>query len=481
MPKNFADIPGPIPENQNWFENTKALAASSLTYIESLRKQYGNIIAITRHHCTTLSITNCPGTIIALGPDCNKTILMDVQSFRPASPEEIRHVSTAASYALSYSLRTHNIEQHKKSRKLFTPSFSTKNVESYYTDIAECASRLLSTWQNEQIISIEQEMKTLCLDINNRVSFGQQNPGPGFSEAFYHLLDIRRQRDLSKDPKEKERLMTFFLEEAERITTELRIFIKEIRQKKSGSGIFASLALLQNNGEFIVSEEELIGTANSLTLSSVDTITAALSWTLFLIGVFPDWEEKLLKEITPCKTEKLSSSEIQSLPTLDHILKESLRLLPPSALLLRKTAQEVLLGEYLLPAKTEILFSPYITHRLPEIFSHPNQFQPARWETAHPTIFEYLPFSTGPKSCLGENLAISEMKIVLITLLKQYRFKFLLDNVVNWRVNVILGLQNPIYFQLVPMAIPKSVDKKNPVQVRGTINELIDFSNSYHI
>ena len=66
--------------------------------------------------------------------------------------------------------------------------------------------------------------------------------------------------------------------------------------------------------------------------------------------------------------------------------------------------------------------SPYITHRMPELFPNPYIFKPERWLSIHPSAYEFMPFSAGPRYCIGTSLAMMQLKIALTILLKRFRF-----------------------------------------------------------
>ena len=90
----------------------------------------------------------------------------------------------------------------------------------------------------------------------------------------------------------------------------------------------------------------------------------------------------------------------------------------------RVTAQPTYLGGYDLPVGTEVFASICETHHMPELYPQPERFDPRRWETITPTVFEYNPFSAGPRMCIGATFAMMEIKIVLALLLQRYRLEY---------------------------------------------------------
>jgi cytochrome P450 len=103
------------------------------------------------------------------------------------------------------------------------------------------------------------------------------------------------------------------------------------------------------------------------------------------------------------------------------VLRESLRLLPPVMWWSKVCASPCELGPYRLDPGTHVVFSSYITHRLPDLYPQPGSFRPERWLTCKPGPYEYLPFSAGARGCLGSGFAMMEMKLVLATLLQRWQ------------------------------------------------------------
>jgi cytochrome P450 len=97
-----------------------------------------------------------------------------------------------------------------------------------------------------------------------------------------------------------------------------------------------------------------------------------------------------------------------------------MRLLPPVLWWSRVAARPFELAGYPLPAGTHVAYSAYVTHRLPELYPEPERFVPARWLGAARGPYEYLPFSAGPRRCLGASFALMEIRLVLAAILRRF-------------------------------------------------------------
>ncbi|MEU8147127.1 cytochrome P450 [Nonomuraea sp. NPDC048901] len=99
------------------------------------------------------------------------------------------------------------------------------------------------------------------------------------------------------------------------------------------------------------------------------------------------------------------------LPLAEAVVKETLRLTPPAWMMTRVARTAVTFGEWRLRPGDEVLTTPYLIHRDPRWWSHPDEFDPSRWDTARPAPGTYIPFGAGPRYCLGSAAAMRQLTL----------------------------------------------------------------------
>jgi cytochrome P450 len=157
------------------------------------------------------------------------------------------------------------------------------------------------------------------------------------------------------------------------------------------------------------------------------TTARALTWTLYLLALFPDWQEKVREEIEKTAGDgMIGRCDIAKFSLLDAVFQEAMRLYPPAPTLMRRTSVPVTLNGISLAAGSTVVIPIYVVHRHRMLWRDPLRFDPSRFspeERAKRHRCAYLPFSTGPRSCVGGAFAMIEGKTMLATLLANARFE----------------------------------------------------------
>jgi len=153
-----------------------------------------------------------------------------------------------------------------------------------------------------------------------------------------------------------------------------------------------------------------------------DTVAAALSWCLYLLGSHPEYQKTLQNEIDEVKGENIYE-KIYNMNFLELVIKESLRLYPSAPIIARAVNEEMMINDQSIKKGTEILIDIYSLHRNPSYWINPNRFNPYRFIDNKQTHFTYIPFSAGVRNCIGQKFAKLEMKVFIFNILKSYDLK----------------------------------------------------------
>ncbi|KAJ2912529.1 hypothetical protein MD484_g7882, partial [Candolleomyces efflorescens] len=216
-------------------------------------------------------------------------------------------------------------------------------------------------------------------------------------------------------------------------------------------------------------DEELVGQVSSLTFAAMDTTSNALCRTLYVLCERPDAQDRLRQEIRAARRKvgggDLGYDELVSLPYLDAVCRETLRLYPPVSTIVREAREDIILPfskpirgkdgsemhEVLVPKGTTIFPSILSSNRNQDVWgSDADEWKPERWmdelpesvANAHiPGIYSHLmTFIGGSRACIGFKFSQLEMKIVLCVLLDKFKFNLPNNRKIFWRMT---GIASP--------------------------------------
>lgn len=201
----------------------------------------------------------------------------------------------------------------------------------------------------------------------------------------------------------------------EEVMTPIRAFAsRALRQAKPGSPLAQLRLKTSSHG----TQQALLDEAITLLFAGQDTGAATLSWTLHLLSLHPDVQERLATEVK-------GATDFSKLPYLDAVLKESMRLFPVAPFVVRRIVQDVPTPLVTLPRHALACIWVYGLHRNPAVWKKdPNSFIPQRWIDG-PSKLElasFMPFCAGPRNCLGQPMAHVWLRVLLGRLVQSVEF-----------------------------------------------------------
>lgn len=186
------------------------------------------------------------------------------------------------------------------------------------------------------------------------------------------------------------------------------------------------IGLSEQNPAF--TEDDIVDEACTFMLAGQDSVGAAVAFCLFLLAQNADCQTRCKQEIDSIfaigdPMRSTSMADLRSMRYLEQCILETLRLYPSVPLIARRLGEDVKIGRHNLSAGTNVLILPYATHRIPHLYPDPERFDPDRFTSEKieaRSSYAFIPFSAGPRNCIGYKFAMIEMKTIVSTILRQY-------------------------------------------------------------
>jgi cytochrome P450 len=313
-------------------------------------------------------------------------------------------------------------EVWRRRRTMIQPGFSRANIARLTEDVRRMTLPLRDQWQQTgpgQVLDVTTVMSHYALDIILHAIFGDglsEIRGPDGGDPFRFLADDHV-RDLQMAAQFR-RLRPMILEHvrARRASpdrgADFLSALLDARDKRSGEGF---------------SDEELLDELATLIIAGHETSAGTLNWVWYLLSQHPHVEARMLAELDALPADELLDIEhIGAMHYTQQILQEALRLYPPVWLFSRRALGADQLGGYDVAPGTHIFIAPYFLHRRSDYWPDPERFDPDRFspERATPELMQaFIPFSSGPRRCIGEYFSLVEMRMHLAILARRFRLE----------------------------------------------------------
>jgi enediyne biosynthesis protein E7 len=297
----------------------------------------------------------------------------------------------------------------RRQRRMMQPSFHRRVLDRFGGLIHEVNEKYAARWAAKaaagEPINLTEDLSELTLEIVLHSIFG---------------TDLARlERQLGANPfevvaKEQNRDLKFAFR-FRSLTKLVGDLIERRRREPEERFDFLEMLMAARDREndAPMSNKEMIDEVMTLIVAGHETTAAALTWTWHLISQHRDTAAQLEAEADAVTVgTPLGLDAAESLAFTHQVIQEALRLYPPGWLFTRRTLEADELGGFAIGPRTDVFISPYLLHRHPEFWSAPEEFRPERFAGADAEErhkFAYIPFSVGPRHCIGENLALFEM------------------------------------------------------------------------
>ncbi|KAH8300254.1 hypothetical protein KR044_012209, partial [Drosophila immigrans] len=363
---------------------------------------------------------------------------------------------------LGRGLLTSNDHQWAVRRKLITPSFHFQILKDFLHVINETTGRFMKLLEEEsagaqnRLIDIQQLVTRNTIDVicetamGYRVNSIEGKPSP-IVEAINTLCQVIPERVFSV----LKRMDKFFewtpdYKQQEQALTTLRVeFASIIEKRRSLIESSSYQASLKNDDAFdtkrpkmafldnlltaevegkSLSFEDIFEEVSTFMFEGHDTTASAITFAIFCMALTPEVQQKAYEEQKHIygddKTRHPTFNEVQEMKYLDLVIKETLRLFPSVPFIFRTIRDSTVVLDKYLPKNTTIGLPILAIGHSPHSFEAPFEFRPERFETdkrSKANAFDYVPFSAGPRNCIGQKFALLELKVTLSKLLRKFK------------------------------------------------------------
>ena len=410
----------------------------SFAYIAELLNEYGDIVRIK-------SKTRNSDTYLVNNPEYIKHILLkNHQNYKKGVGFE------RVKMLLGNGIIVSDGPFWRKQRRLIQPAFSKAMIEAQVEVIQKCNIERMEKWSallktdSSAEIDISYEASDLALDIVLRVLFSDDVDTllEKSGENPFAFLTEDPTRDVTVVLKYRA-LMGLLLKliEARRTTTKkyndfVSVFV-EARDKETGEGM---------------TDKELLDEVMTMIVAGHETSAITLTWVWYFIAKYQNVDNAIQKELnTSGITGAPGFNDLDKFPYIKQVTEEALRIYPPVWLYSRKAIEADTFGKYSIPAGADIFISPYYLHRNTEFWNQPEEYQPERFSAEAIKAqhkFSYIPFSAGPRRCIGDFFATVEMQIHVGLMVQAFRFELLDEKTPELEASINMRAKNPIMLKI---------------------------------
>lgn len=353
-------------------------------------------------------------------------------------------------------------ELWKRQRKLMAPMFHPGIIDGFADDMTSSATRAVDTWRDGAIVDVAHEMMRVTMAIAGKTLFdadlfgdadelgdaltvaltwaGEMSSSPTLivqaratialrllaerapSRLADPLLGLARRLTVpilwpTRDNAKLKRAVAVLNQRVGRLIDERR---RQPGERRDLLGLL--LAARDEQTGLAMADRQVRDEVLTLFVAGHETTATALAWALYLLAQHPTIYAALQQEVDAIGRIPVAA-DLPKLQLATRVFKESLRLYPPVYLFGRVSTSAVQVGPYALRNGTVVLISPYALHHRKELWPDPDRFDPDRFLPAEEQKRHrsaYIPFSAGPRTCIGNHFALMEGPLVLATILRRF-------------------------------------------------------------
>ncbi|MET9552167.1 cytochrome P450 [Streptomyces sp. NPDC006645] len=322
---------------------------------------------------------------------------------------------------------------HLRRRRMMQPAFHRQQIEGYVNTMRESVEPYVAGWDGGTVLDVKTEMQLMAQGVVMSALFSA-TPEREPADALLHSVDTVFRTALKRallPVSVLEKLPTRGNRKARAASTGLRSAVADIiaehRARPDAYDDIVSLLLTaRDDTGATLADDEILSEIVALLAAGSETTAVVLAWLFHELGRNPEMERLLHEEVDSVLAEgPLTAERVARLVHTRRLVSETLRMYSPAWLVTRQAISDVRLGEFVLPAGSDVIWSAYALHRDPDLYPDPLRFDPDRWlpERPQPPKGAFVPFGSGKRMCIGDAFAWTETIIITALIASRWRLR----------------------------------------------------------
>lgn len=322
-----------------------------------------------------------------------------------------------------------DFDEHRMHRRIMQAAFRKEALATYLQMMQPVIAAGLAAWTPRDGFLAYDHFKQLTLEVGSQVFVGE-SPGAqaeAINRAFFDTVQAATSLVRLSLPGTRwgrglcgrQLLERYFYSKL------------EAKRRDGGNDMFAEFCSAQTPDGARFSDDDIVNHMIFLLMAAHDTSTITLTNMVYQLARHPQWQQRLREESRAIGSETLDHDALSRLASMDLVMRETLRLVPPVSFHPRLTVRETVFKGYRIPADSYVQVSPAFTHLMPEFWSEPLCFDPERFaeprreDKRHP--YAWVPFGGGAHKCIGMYFADLVVKTILHRALLRFSWSVATD------------------------------------------------------
>ncbi|XP_057566031.1 cytochrome P450 4X1 [Hippopotamus amphibius kiboko] len=340
-------------------------------------------------------------------------------------------------------------------RHLLTPGFHFNTLKSYVEVMAQSVNTVLGKWERicgsqDTLLEISEHISLMTLDILMKCIFSWETncqinsthdhyvkaTREGTNILFYRAYNFFYHHDVifkfSPKGHHLQEVNKILHQHTEKIIQDRKNSLKDenkqinTQKRKYRDFLDIVLSAQAGNGDSF-SDTDLRSEVNTFMLAGHESVTGGICWLLYHLALYPEHQERCREEIRGILGDgsSITWDQLGEMSYTTMCIKESLRLAPPVLSFSRELSKPITFPDgRSLPAGMSVVLSIWGLHRNPAIWENPKVFDPLRFSQENNDkrhSHAYLPFSAGPRNCIGQHFAMAELKVAIALILLHFK------------------------------------------------------------